>query len=231
MKVLIIEDEARIAKRLKRMVDVYFDNNAQVIICDSLTRGVEHLQSNEINLLLLDLNLNGENGFDVLGSVVAGAYHTIVVSANTDRAIEAFGYGVLDFVPKPFDESRLFAALDRMAKSSINSQYRLRFLAVKKAGMIKLIDVARVMYIKGASIYSELHLKDGKTELHDKSLECLQQLLSLSFERVHKSYLVDMEVIEKIEVHPGSRYSILLKNGETLPVGRSRYPSLKDRLL
>lgn len=231
MKILIVEDEARIAKRLKRMVEVYFGETAVVVVCDSLSRGLDYLQSNAIDLLLLDLNLNGENGFDVLGAVVAGAFHTIVVSANTDRAIEAFGYGVLDFVPKPFDQSRLFSALDRLSMASAHARYQLRFLAIKKVGMIKLLDIAQVIYIKGAGIYSEIHMADGRTELHDKSLDHLQQLLAGTFERIHKSYLVAMQHAEKIEVQPGSRYHLVLANGEILPIGRSRYIALKEKLL
>lgn len=231
MNILIVEDEARIAKRLKRMVLAYFGEAAKIIISDSLVKAVEVIQLESIDLLLLDLNLNGEDGFDLLGTVVAGAFHTIVVSANTDRAIEAFGYGVLDFIAKPFDEDRLFEALDRLVQTSWQPRYRLRFLAVKKAGAILLIDVVQVIYIKGAGIYSEIHLKDGKTVLHDKSLDRLQQLLSSTFERVHKSYLVCMNEIDKLEIQSGSRNVLLLKNGEILPIGRSRYPVLREKFL
>lgn len=232
MQILIIEDEARIARRLKRMVELYFGQKCTVVLCDSLSSGLDYLQASEIDLLLLDLNLNGENGFDVLGAVVVRSFHTIVVSANTDRAIDAFGFGVLDFVPKPFDQSRLFAAFERLSLTTTQVRmYPLKFLAIKKVGTIKLIDINQVVYFKGAGIYSEIHLKDGSTALHDKSLDHLQQLLSTSFERIHKSFLLNLDQADRIEVQGGSKYSMLLKNKEILPIGRSRYPSLKEKLL
>lgn len=232
MRVLIIEDEGRIAKRLERMTRNFFEQNlSDLTICDSLQKGLAFIGNNQIDVLLLDLNLNGENGFDVLESVVAGSFHTIVVSAYTDKAILAFAYGVIDFVPKPFDEHRLSMAFKRIASRVKQVENSMKFLAVKKAGNLRLIDIDDLLYIKGAGIYSELHLKNGNEELHDKSLDMLEQLLPASFERIHRSYIIPLEEVDKIIVESGSKYNLLLKNGEVLPVGRSRYKDLKNRLI
>jgi len=230
MNILIIEDEARIARRLHRMTVQFFGNKpAEVTICDSLKKGLDHIAGHVPNLLLLDLNLNGDNGFEVLEQMVAAPFHTIIVSANIDKAITAFAYGVLDFVPKPFNEDRLFQAFTRFINPAVKSNEGIKYLAVKTAGQVRLISIDDVVYIKGAGIYTELHLKNGKQELHDKSMELLQQLMPDGFERIHKSYLVNLGQVEKILVNPGSRYSMLLKTGEVLPVGRSKYKELKNR--
>lgn len=231
MRVLIIEDEARIARRLQRMASDFFEQNSTVSICDSVQKGIAFLEQNEIDLLLLDLNLNGENGFDLLESVVSRSFHTVIVSANADRAIKAFEYGVLDFVPKPFDETRLNQAFKRITSDTKTTDEQLKYLAVKKAGSIKLIDLDELLYIKGAGIYSELHLRNGTQELHDKSLESLAQLLPPAFERIHKSYLVSLALAEKIIIEPGSKYSLQLKNGAQLPIGRSKYKELKEKII
>jgi two-component system response regulator LytT len=232
MKILIIEDEARIARRLERMTRAFFENNlSDIAVCDSLQKGLSYLASNQPDLLLLDLNLNGENGFDVLETFVAGSFHTIIVSANTDKAITAFSYGVLDFVPKPFDEPRLTQAFKRLSADAAKNTNEIRYLAVKKTGQIQLIPVADIEFIKGAGIYTELHLPGGKTALHDKSLETLEQLLPLRFYRIHKSYIVPLQMAERIIIEPGGKYQLLLKNGEVLPVGRSRYKELKEKVI
>lgn len=232
MKVLIIEDEARIAKRLERMTRRFFEQNiASVAVCDSLHKGLSYIDNHPVDLLLLDLNLNGENGFDILESVVAGSFQTIIVSAYTDKAIMAFTYGVLDFVPKPFNEERLALAFKRMTAGVKKPENNMQYLAVKKAGGIRLIALHELRYIKGAGIYSELYLQNGQQELHDKSLETLEQLLPGNFERIHKSYLVSLEQAERIVIEPGSRYSLLLTTGEMLPIGRSRYKALKKKMV
>lgn len=232
MKILIIEDEARIAKRLERMTRNFFEHNLiSVVVCDSLTKGLSYVDKNPIDVLLLDLNLNGENGFEILEKVVANSFHTIIVSANTDKAILAFEYGVIDFVAKPFDQERLDLAFTRLKTAGVSAENEMKFLAVKQSGSVRLIAINDLVYIKGAGIYSELHLKNGKQELHDKSLEKLEQLLSHSFERVHKSYLVPLLQAEKIIVQSGSKYNLLLKNGEVIPVGRSKYKELKHKMI
>lgn len=232
MRILIIEDEERIAKRLKRITTQFFEHEMESLaVCDSLQKGLAYIEKHPIDLLLLDLNLNGEDGFDILGAVVAGSFHTIIVSAYTDRAITAFAYGVIDFVAKPFDEERLFQAFRRAMANAQKTGGAIKYLAVKKAGNIRLIDINELHYIKGAGIYSELHLRNGKQELHDKSLETLEQLLPSSFERIHKSYIVPLNQAEKILVEPGARYSLLLANGEMLPIGRSRYKELKEKMI
>jgi DNA-binding LytR/AlgR family response regulator len=104
-------------------------------------------------------------------------------------------------------------------------------LAVKKKGRIQLIPIEEVLFIKGAGGYTELFLANGKKELHDKSLEKLQQLLPDTFERIHKSYLVKISEIKEIIVKSGSKYIAELKNGELIPIGRTKYKDIKAKWL
>jgi DNA-binding LytR/AlgR family response regulator len=234
MRIVIVEDEARIARRIERMARAFFGRDLEhLVACESITQGLHALATAAPDLLLLDLNLNGNDGFGLLESVSAGAFHTIIVSAHAEKAITAFAYGVLDFVPKPFAEERLTQAFARVA-ATVKKQEQdngLKFLAVKKQGKVVLIDIKDLRYIKGAGIYSELHLKNGHKELHDKSLEKLEQLLPASFERIHKSYIVPIDQAAIILVQEGGKYQLQLENGELVPIGRSRYKELKGRLL
>lgn len=231
MKILIIEDEARIAKRIQRMTRDYFDKDVEILLSDSVENGLSTIDQHSIDLLLLDLNLNGEDGFDVLQTVVAKSFQTIIISAYTDKAITAFNYGVLDFVPKPFDENRLAQAFTRYTSSERKDNQEIQFLAVKKAKTIKLIPIKEIRFIKGAGIYTELHLSDGRVELHDKSLESLEKLLPDAFERIHKSYIICWNEAEKFIIEAGGKYHLLLKNGEIVPVGRSKYKEIKHKFI
>lgn len=231
MKILIIEDEARIAKRVERMTRDFFDKDVQILLSDSLESGLIAIENNPIDLLLLDLNLNGEDGFEILQTFVAGPFQTIIISAYTDKAITAFNYGVLDFVPKPFDQNRLEQAFMRFTAQGKQSGGDVRFLAVRKAKTFRLVPINEILYIKGAGIYTELHLANNKIELHDKSLEALEKLLPETFERIHKSYILCWEQANKIVVEAGGKYSMQLKNGDLLPIGRSKYKEIKNKLI
>lgn len=133
MKILIIEDESRIAKRIERMTKEFFLNTLESITClHTLSEGVIFIQQNKLDLVLLDLNLNGESGFNILKSSVSEAFHTIIISANKQEALTAFEYGVLDFIPKPFNKSRLDQAFNRIIKKEEVTTENLQFLAIKK---------------------------------------------------------------------------------------------------
>ncbi len=229
MKILIVEDESRIAKRIERMTrEIYGDTLQSLTHINTLNEALNFIDNNTLDLVLLDLNLNGEDGFDLLTSAVSHSFHTIVISAYKDQAITAFEYGVLDFVPKPFNQNRLEQAFNRM-NVRVRTTTQTKYLGVKTRQRIQLIPVEEVIYIKGAGAYTEIFLTDGKKELHDKSLEKLEQLLSSSFERIHKSYLVRISEIKEIKVASGSKYLAELKNGAIIPIGRTKYKDIKAR--
>lgn len=234
MNILILEDEMRIARRLARMTKQYFEYQpASIELCDALPKGLAYVEKHPVDLLLLDLNLNGEDGFTLLQTMVSHSFHTIIVSAHTDKAIDAFAYGVLDFVPKPFDEARLFKAFDRLKATAPApvAEHTLQHLAVRISGSIKLVPVAHITRIQGAGNYSELLLVNGHTELHDKSMDALEQLLPPEeFIRIHRSCIIRWQDADQLLIEAGGRYAIRMKNGDILPVGRSRYKDLRNRL-
>jgi DNA-binding LytR/AlgR family response regulator len=232
MKLVLIEDEPLVAQRLERFCrEVLGAGLERLHRASSFDEAAAWLAENTVDVVLLDLNLEGQDGMELLKRSVASSFHTVIVSANTDRALEAFQYGVLDFVPKPFTRERLAQALARVRGPVTRAGQAARNLAVKKAGRIELVPVDDVLYVQGAGNYSELVLADGRKELHDKTLERLEALLPEDFERTHKSYLVRLSAIKALHASEGSHYELELKNGTCLPVGRTRYKELRERLL
>lgn len=232
MRIVIVEDESLIAGRIARLTrELLGPRLGSLCVKPTLDSATAHLADNPVDLLLLDLNLNGQDGFALLQQAVAGAFHTVIISANTHRAIEAFEHGVLDFVPKPFDAARLQKAFERFEQAAPRgSGAPLKYLAVRRRNTLRLLDVAEVLYIQGAGIYSEIHLRDGTVELHDKPLHRLLDILPASFQRVHKSYLVSLPDVERLVSHGSSKYELVLRGGPVLPVGRERYRELKEQL-
>jgi two-component system response regulator LytT len=115
---------------------------------------------------------------------------------------------------------------------TLNPDIPLKYLAVRKGGMIKMINIKQVIYIKGTGIYTELYLKEGGPELHDKSMDTLEQLLPEGeFARIHRSYIVALQQVERLQIGTGGKYSVYLKTGALLPVGRSRYKDLRGKMI
>ncbi|MCJ8270572.1 MAG: response regulator [Psychrosphaera sp.] len=127
MQVVIVEDEPVIAERLERQISqILGEKLGKIIWFDDLDDAQEHLAEHSIDLLFLDLNLHGDDGFDLLKTVTADSFHTIIVSAHADQAIKAFEIGVLDFVAKPFTQQRLEQAINRMLTQEQRADYGSR---------------------------------------------------------------------------------------------------------
>ncbi len=231
MRVLIVEDEPLIAQRLERMCREILGDRLETIRMSGMFADAQaRLDESPFDLLLLDLNLHGRDGIELLRASVAGSFHTIVVSANTDQALRAFEYGVLDFVPKPFTKERLAQALQRAADSEGRAAGAAKYLAVRKHGRVELVTINDILYVEGAGAYAELVLADGRRELHDKTLEKLLSLLPPGFVRIHKSYLVKLSAVKQLNASEGSHYEAELNNGVVLPIGRARYKELRRSL-
>jgi len=229
-RLLIVEDEPLVRQRLERLCRELLGNGARIHAAASVDDATDVLRTRPIDILLLDLNLAGENGFTVMQQAAACAFHTVIISAHTDRALEAFAHGVVDFVPKPFNRERLQAALDR-ARGIGAPMRALRHLGVWRGRDVQFVDVRTVCRISADGDYSLLHLADTRQLLHDKSLDRLETLLPQSFARVHRSHLVNLEYAKRLVAEAGSRYHLHLTNDSIVPVGRSRVEALRARLV
>ena len=228
LRVVIAEDEATVARRIARLTMEVLAS-AHLSFARNISETRTTLASGDADLLILDLNLEGEEGFDLLRDAAAHSFETIVVSAHTDRALEAFEYGVRDFVPKPFGRERLELALQR-AIAAIRPDEPARYLGIRRNGSTALLPVEHVMYIRGAGTRSELILRNGAVVDHARLLDRLETVLPPWFERIHKSFIVNMREVARLDSSVGSRYSVVLKNSVRLPVGRTRVEGLRKQL-
>lgn len=231
MKILIVEDDRPTAEDIQCLTSGLLKKSITSIhIETTLNRALEYISENPVDLLLLDLNLNEKDGFQIIQRAASGAFHTIVISANIHRAIEAFEYGVLDFIPKPYNIERLKTAFGRLGTVYARDIHSIKYLSVKRGHEIKAVPISDVHYFKSANVYSELHLKDENILIYDKSFKMLEPLLSSSFIRIHKSYIINRENIDKILTLGGGQYRAVLKTGERLPVSRQKINMLKEYL-
>ncbi len=237
MKIIIVEDEPLVQQRIERFVrerlsrEQSAQQSFKITCFDSLAEADDFLSQQEIDLLLLDLNLHGQNGFELLKKQLAQGFHTVVISAYAEKAVEAFEYGVLDFIPKPFTQERLNKALDKMQDNQLRSHYGCRFLSIKKLGAIELVPVADIQYIQADGHYSQLYLKQEKSPLlHSKSIENIFSLLPEQFERLHRSYIVNMNEVKRLTIETGSRYQAQLQDGTLIPISRSKFEIIRSKL-
>jgi DNA-binding LytR/AlgR family response regulator len=231
MNVLIVEDEEVVSRRLARLTRVILGPRLRSLETTATVAGaLELVRERSLDLVFLDLDLNGDDGFRLFREAVAGSFQTIIVSAHAGQAIRAFEHGVTDFVAKPYSEDRLRQALGRVDQREPALRDQLRVLAVRRHGEIRLIAIDSLLRIAAADDYSELHCEDGTTWLHDKTLAALELLLPARFERIHRSHIVDVRRITSWQVAEGSRYHVVLDRGDPVPASRSWIQEFRRRL-
>ncbi|MBM9590980.1 helix-turn-helix domain-containing protein [Leptospira sp. 201903075] len=176
MKILILEDEPVHAKYLTKLL-----NTIPGLLIDeihhvtSIDEADVHLKQTSIDLFFLDLNIFGSDGFEVLDRIPTTTMSTIIVSANTDNAIRAFEYGVIDFIAKPVSEDRLRLALER---------YTLFTNTYQRVGE---------------------NQNNTKSRLLQVDLDRLQNRLShlMEIEKIYLNEDLSLEVLaEELELHP-----------------------------
>jgi two-component system response regulator LytT len=232
MHILIVEDEPALAATIKRFTAEIMINRPVVFeMVHTLEKARHSLLQNKVELLFLDINLNGENGFSLLQDQRARSFYTIIISAYKEKAIDAFDLGVVDFVRKPVTKERLQKAINRYFHSRAHAR-TIQYLTVRKGNKLLPVAVSNIQYIKAVGHYSEVYLATGTKEFADQSLNDLSRILpSPDFYRLHKSYIARIGAIKHIAAFSGSRYEAKLHSGEKIPVGRTYYKDLKQVLL
>ncbi len=231
MRLLIIEDEASIMDRLCRLTRAILGGRLQSLeTAHTLPEAQDKINHGLFDVLMLDLNLNGQDGFELLKGLSSRSFHTIVVSAYTQRAIEAYDLGVIDFVPKPFDQDRLKQSFQRILGSDTQKTHFAKFLAVRSFGRIELVPLDDIEYIQADGPCSLITQKDGSTKSHDKMLKDLHQLLPPHFDRVHKSYLANLEAMSGLQSGANHKNTLTFPSGRSIPLSRTKTKELREAL-
>lgn len=178
MKILIVEDEPPIARDIKHICsEILANQSPSVSIRNTLADAKEIINKQDFDLCFLDLNLNGENGFTLLEDITAESFHTVIVSAYTDRAIEAFEYGVFDFISKPFDIERFTKTFKRYFSKTEKTQSETKYLSYRKKDETRILNVEKVQFFKAADTYVIAELKNQTSILLSKTMDKLEQIL------------------------------------------------------
>ena len=227
LKILIVEDEYPTAAYTQQLCEeILQDQLESITMVHDLAGALEYVEQNAIDLCLLDLNLHGENGYELLQTAAAQSFHTVIVSAYPNQALEAFQYGVLDFIVKPFGRSRLLEVLDRVQARTKTDDADTKYLSVKAKEGYRLVEIENITHMKSVGPYVELHFKEEKMELLLKTMNRLEQILPAYFFRTHRSYFVNLNAIDSFCHAGGGKYELSLKDGTVLPLSRSKYKNL-----
>lgn len=245
IKALIIEDEAPARELIRFMLS---DHPEIVIIgeCGDGFCGAREIKEKHPDLIFLDIQMPKLTGFELL-EVIDEKPEVIFTTAFDQYAIRAFEMNAVDYLLKPFSKERfddaLAKAVNRLEKetpahdnvekliaaASEAEGYLTRIVFRKGAG-IKIIPLNNVSYFAAEDDYVMIYYNEGKA-LKPKTMKYYEDHLPPTlFMRVHRSYIVNVEHINRLEPYSKDNYVAVLKSGEKIPVSRAGYKMLREKL-
>lgn len=250
MRIIIVDDE-HLARALLRE---YLSSEPQIEIVAECANGFEAVKAiTELapDLVLLDIQMPKLNGFEVV-ELACGrglpAPHYIFVTAFDQYALKAFEVHALDYLLKPFTHERLQHALGharaRLAPAAGKSKMPgqnvsallqdaasqpglLERILIRDGSRVQVIALARVDYIEAQDDYIAIR-SEGKSWLKSQRLSELETRLDpRQFVRIHRSYIVNIEAVARIEASSKDSHVAVLQDGSKLPVSRSGYQKVR----
>jgi two-component system, LytTR family, response regulator len=243
IKCIIIDDEPL----ARSIVSEYLQGYPEVEVvqeCGDGFEGVKAIMQYQPDLVFLDVQMPKINGFEML-ELVDQTPGVIFTTAYDEYAIKAFEANAIDYLLKPFSRDRFDAAVKKWAAhrhvtpmgtqpnvSGIEETYARQpeeqhRIVVKTGNDIRIIPVSDVLYLEAYDDYVKIHTKSG-VYLKKKTMSYYEKTLDQNqFVRVHRSYILALSQLTKIEVFEKDSHVALLKNGVRIPLSKSGYSKLR----
>lgn len=241
IKVVLIDDEPLARSIVREYLQAYSEIEVMAE-CNDGFEGVKAIAQHKPDLIFLDIQMPKINGFEML-ELIENPPAVIFTTAFDEYAIKAFEQHAIDYLLKPFNKERFDKALNKWLSGrtseskavapvleSIAQPEEKQRIVVKKGTNIVILPIHTVYYLEAFDDYVKIHTKDG-FYLKKKTMAFYEKTLDASqFVRVHRSYLLNLQELTKIEPLEKDNHVALLKSGVRIPLSQSGYGKLKEVL-
>lgn len=243
INVIIIDDEP-----LARIIIIEylceFKNMNIVSECNDGFEGVKAIVKYKPDLIFLDIQMPKINGFEML-ELIDEKPSVIFTTAFDEYAIKAFETNAIDYLLKPFSKDRFNAAINKwleklntqsnnlpssFIENSIKQTEEKYRVVVKNGNKIEIIAVHDIHYIEAYDDYVKIFTNNAY-HLKKKTMNYYENILDSSqFVRAHRSYIIQLNQITRIEPYEKTNYIAILKSGSKIPLSRTGHLKLKEVL-
>ena len=242
---IIVDDEPPARMVLKEYLSSHADVKV-VAECGNGFEAVKAVSDERPDLLFLDIQMPKLDGFEVLELLGSSLDQTAVIFATAydEYALRAFEVHAVDYLLKPYSQERFDDALARarerlgegprppvaqLAAEAHQGRAPERIL-IRDGAQVHVLPVETVDYIEAQDDYVSIH-SAGKSYLKEQTLAELESLLGgTRFVRIHRSYIVNVERISRVELYAKDSRVAILRDGAKLPVSRAGYQRLNALL-
>jgi two-component system, LytTR family, response regulator len=244
IRTIIIDDEP-LARSIVREFLEGFSEVEIVQECNDGFEGVKAIMQHQPDLVFLDIQMPKINGFEML-ELIEQPPAVIFTTAFDEYAIRAFETHAVDYLLKPFSKERFEKAIEKyLGRSNAtfqksNMQHLLQSatelpaqserIVLKNGSKIKIIPVPDILYLEASDDYVKIFTDEGHF-LKNKTMTYFEKTLPpLQFVRTHRSYILNVKEITRIDPYEKENHLAILKSGARIPVSKSGYAKLKTVL-
>jgi two-component system LytT family response regulator len=240
LRAVIVDDEAL----ARSVIREYLERHKDVEIVAECADGFEAVRAvNDLHpdLLFLDVQMPKLDGFEVL-ELIGNEVQVLFVTAYDEYALRAFDVNAVDYLLKPFSAERFAEALGRArermrrpaASPATDSAMRrdpsakLDRILIRNGPKVHVIGVDQIDYVKAEDDYVGI-VVGGKSHLKHQTLSTIETELDPNrFVRIHRSTLLNIDRLERIELYAKDSYEAILRDGTRLPISRAGYSRLQE---
>jgi two-component system LytT family response regulator len=242
-KVIIIDDEP-LARSIVKEYLMYNQQLQLVQECGDGFEGVKAIQQHNPDLIFLDIQMPKINGFEML-ELLDNPPAVIFTTAFDEYAIKAFEAHAIDYLLKPFNRERFDKAISKwmdqakdtgpgntkdLLEAAAHSPAQAQRVVIKDGSKIKIIPAQDIFYLEAADDYVKVHTKDGYF-LKNKTMAHFEQVLDANhFVRSHRSYIINISQITRIDPYEKDNHVAVLKSGAKVPISRGGYGKVREVL-
>ncbi len=240
IKALLIDDEP-LARSIVREYLSHFQNIQIAKECNDGFEGVKAIAELRPDIIFLDIQMPKINGFEML-ELVENPPDVIFTTAYDKYAIKAFETYAIDYLLKPFSRERFEKTIQKwlsrqnvppaaktgeLLDAASFSPGQSRRVVVKTGGRIKIIPLQEIIYLEAADDFVKIHTQEGAF-LKNKTMSHFEKILEMQqFTRIHRSYIVNIQHITRIDPYEKDNHLAVLRSGKTIPVSKPGYAKLK----
>lgn len=239
---MIVDDEAHARALLREYIK--HDERFEIVAeCSNGFEAVKAYGSSRADLVFLDISMPKLDGFEVL-ELLDPKPHVVFVTAHDEHAIRAFEVHAIDYLLKPFAKERLDKVLDRTIgiisshaaqpieelTMSIRGGLPIQRILVKSGSDIEVLPLTKIDYIEAQDDYVVIASAGKKHRKQQTLAELERQIDTRRFIRVHRSYLLNIDRLSKVEPYGKDSRLAVLTDGTRIPISRSGYARLRELL-
>ena len=232
LKSIIVEDEMLSSDLLKGLILEYSPDVDVIDVVRDIPEAINSISRVKPDIVFLDIELNGKNGFEIIDHFPSFDFKIIVTSGHEHYAFQAFQHRVTDFLLKPYSIDQLIKSIDKVRSLipfDLNNTSYFGGLAIPGLNGVELLHFDEIVRVEADGMYCHIILNNEQTRMVSKPMGAIEKHLSETiFMRVHHSHLINMQYL--VRIVKGENGVLHMKDGSVIPMSKRRKKDVLQRL-